>query len=134
VLAPGGYVAVVEPWVTPLSYPIYRWLHQEGCTLALDPRRPFGDGRKAPMDGDAAVVWRLVRGTAEAEWRGVGFAPPRCDVLNGFAYLASLGFKPRSLLPRWLAPALLRADAAAAALAPLVGLRVRAVWDRAAAA
>src|SRR5262249_45174681 len=32
VLAPGGRVSVVEPWVTPLSYPIYRWLHQEGCT------------------------------------------------------------------------------------------------------
>jgi SAM-dependent methyltransferase len=131
VLAPCGYLAVVEPWVTPLSYPIYRWLHQEGCTLGLDPWQPFGEnGAKAPMDGDAAVVWRLVRDTADEEWRRRGFRPPRVTVLNGFAYLASLGFKPRSLLPRRLAPALLRVDAAARALAPLLGLRVHAVWAR----
>src|SRR4029078_4803165 len=53
VLAPGGCVAMAEPWVTPLSYPVYRWLHQEGCTLGLDPWQPFGaNGAKAPMDGD----------------------------------------------------------------------------------
>jgi SAM-dependent methyltransferase len=133
-LAPGGRVAVIEPWVTPLSYPIYRWLHQEGCTPGLDPRQPFGGGAKQPMDGDAAVVWRLVRASTEADWRRVGFAPPRCAVLNGFAYLASLGFKRWSLLPRRLAPALLRLDGAAAALAPLLGLRVHAVWEKVAAA
>jgi SAM-dependent methyltransferase len=135
VLAPRGHLAVVEPWVTPLSYPIYRWLHQEGCTLRLDPWQPFGEnGAKAPMDGDAAVVWRLVRDTPDEVWRRLGFRPPHVTVLNGFAYLASLGFKPRSLLPRRLAPALLRVDAAARALAPLLGLRVHAVWERNASA
>jgi SAM-dependent methyltransferase len=135
VLAPGGGLAVIEPWVTPLSYPIYRWLHQEGCTLGLDPWQPFGDdGAKEPMDGDAAVVWRLVRDTPEAKWRRLGFRPPRVTVLNGFAYLASLGFRPPSLLPRRLAPALLGVDAAARALAPLLGLRVHATWERDASA
>ena len=130
VLAPGGCVAVAEPWVTPLSYPIYRWLHHEGCTLGLDPWQPFGgNGAKEPMDGDAAVVWGLVRRTPEAEWRRLGFRPPRCTPLNGFAYLASLGFWRRSLLPRRLAPPLLRLDAAARALAPLLGMRVLAVWE-----
>lgn len=133
VLTHRGCLAVVEPWVTPLSYPIYRWLHQEGCTLGLDPWQPFGDRSKAPMDGDAAVVWRLVRATTEAEWNRLGFGAPRCTVLNGFAYLASLGFKPRSVLPRGLAPALLRVDAVAGVLAPLLGLRVHAVWERNAA-
>lgn len=131
VLASGGCVAVAEPWVTPLSYPIYRWLHHEGCTLGLDPWQPFdGNGTKEPMDGNAAVVWGLVRRTPEAEWRRLGFRPPRCTPLNGFAYLASLGFRRRSLLPRRLAPPLLRLDAAARALAPLLGMRVLAVWKR----
>ena len=133
VLAPGGCVAVVEPWVTPLSYPIYRGLHQEGCTLGLDPWLPFGDvSTKEPFDGDAAVVWLLLRRTPAAEWAELGFQPPRSSVLNGFAYLASLGFRERSLLPRRLAPALLGLDAAAAPLAPLLGVRVHAIWERSA--
>ena len=131
VLAPGGSVALVEPWVTPLSYPIYRWLHQEGCTLGLDPWLPFGgEGAKAPMDGDNAVVWSLVRRTSGAEWNRLGFRSPVCTPLNGFAYLASLGFRPRTLLPRRLAPLLLRLDEAARTLAPLLGVRVFAVWEK----
>ena len=135
VLAPGGCVAMAEPWVTPLSYPVYRWLHQEGCTLGLDPWQPFGaNGAKAPMDGDAAVVWGLVRRTSSEEWSRLGFRPPRCTPLNGFAYLASLGFRRSSLLPRSLAPPLIHLDAAARALAPLLGVRVLAVWEGEAAA
>jgi SAM-dependent methyltransferase len=133
VLAPGGRIAVVEPWVTPFSYPIYRWLHREGCTLGLDPWRPFGDGDgagKDPFDGDAAVVMRLVRGTSATEWRRLGFEPPRWRVLNGFAYLASLGFRNGSLLPRRLAPALLGLDDAVAPVARWLGLRVHAVWEK----
>jgi ubiquinone/menaquinone biosynthesis C-methylase UbiE len=44
VLGERGAVVLVEPWVTPLSYPIYRWLHPEGCDLRLDPWRPFAKG------------------------------------------------------------------------------------------
>ena len=65
VLRPGGRVAVIEPWVSPFSYPIYRWLHQEGCTLASTVG-PFGRDAasgKDPFRGDAAVLWRLVKGT-----------------------------------------------------------------------
>src|SRR5687767_10903638 len=29
VLRPGGGLRLIEPWVTPFSYPIYRWLHHE---------------------------------------------------------------------------------------------------------
>jgi hypothetical protein len=135
VLAPAGCVAVTELWVTPLSYPIYRWLHHEGRTLGLDPWQPFGgNGAKEAMDGDAAVVWGLVRRTPEAEWRRIGFRPPRCTPLNGFAYLASLGFRRWSLLPRRRAPSRLRLDAAARALAPLLGVRVLAGWEGEAAA
>jgi SAM-dependent methyltransferase len=133
VLRPCGHVAVVEPWVTPLSFPIYRWLHEEGCTPGLDPWNPFGVS-SAPKDafaGDAAVVWRLVRDTPEARWREMGLDPPRATVLNCFAYLLSLGFRPGSLLPRSLVPFLLRADRRTGALAPWLGLRVQVLWTRA---
>jgi SAM-dependent methyltransferase len=133
VLRPGGRIAVIEPWVSPLSYPIYRWLHQEGCTLGLDPWDPFGheatDG-KDPFQGDAAVLWRLVRATQPSRWTDLGFEPPRVLRLNGFAYLLSLGFRKASLLPAGLAAALIKADAGLAPLSRYVGMRALAVWER----
>jgi SAM-dependent methyltransferase len=134
VLAPGGRLAVVEPWVTPLSYPVYGWLHQEGCHIRVDPWNPFGIERGAAKDafeGDSGVVWRMLRDTPAGRWGSLGFRPPKATILNGFAYLLTLGFRDRSLLPRWLAPFLLRLDRWAAPLACLVGMRVLTVWERA---
>ncbi len=133
-LAADGRIAVVEPWVTPFSYPIYRWLHQEGCRLDLDPWDPFrleGTGRKDSFEGDGAVVSRLVRTTDDSSWRRLGFKPPRLVILNAFAYLLSLGFKPGTLLPPPLLGPLLALDRGARALAPWLGLRALVVWERA---
>ena len=132
-LVPGGRIAVVEPWVTPFSYPIYRWLHQEGCRRDLDPWDPFPTAETSPKDafqGDGAVVWRLLRTTPATKWRTLGFDPPRLRVLNAFAYLVSLGFKPTTLLPNPLVRPLLALDQATQALAPWLGLRGLVVWQR----
>jgi SAM-dependent methyltransferase len=133
VLVAGGRVSVVEPWVTPLSFPVYRFLHEEGCRLGLDPWSPFAAARSAdkePFQGDAAVPWRLVRDTAASRWAELGFEPPRVTVLNGFAYLASLGFRRASLGGRRLSAGLRRLDRCAASLAPWVGMRALVSWDR----
>lgn len=113
VLKPGGELCVVEPWVSPFSYPIYRFLHQEGATLGLDPARPFQKGdSKAPFDGDAGVTRAIAGRVDEAAWRRAGFAgSPDFAPLNGFVYLLSLGFKGGSLLPRFLVRPLIRFDA-----------------------
>lgn len=135
VLAPGGFVAAVEPWVSPLSYPVYRWLHEEGCRLSLDPWDPFGAGSgKDPFQGDAAVVWRLIRDTGPERWAALGLRPPRVRRLNGFAYMASLGFRPGTLAPAAVAKPLLALDRLTAPLAPVLALRVLAVWEKDAAA
>ena len=131
VLAPGGRMVAVEPWVSPFSFPVYRWMHEEGCRLSLDPWDPFGAGSgKDPFVGDAAVVWRLVRDTPAARWRELGFLPPRIERLNGFAYLASLGFRRGSLAPGAAARPLIALDRLTAPLAPALALRVLAVWER----
>jgi len=41
VLRPGGVVAMIEPWITPVSYLLYRYFHHEDCTLRIDIRSPF---------------------------------------------------------------------------------------------
>jgi len=133
VLHTGGHVSVVEPWVTPLSYPVYRFLHEEGCRLGLDPWNPFPAARSAdkePFEGDGAVPFRLARDTAASRWAELGFSPPRVTALNGFAYLASLGFRRGALGGRRLSAALRRLDAALAPLASGVGMRALLRWDR----
>ena len=133
ILRPGGVMALVEPWVTPLSYPIYRWLHREGCDLRLDPWKPFGQDprQKAAFEGNAAVPWRILRAKPASLWRELGFETPRLEVLNGFGYLLSLGFFRRSLLPRRLAGPLLALDRGLKPAARWLGMRVLAVWRRA---
>jgi len=133
VLRPGGRLALVEPWVTPLSFLIYRFFHQESCVFS-DPWKPFaaaGDIRKEAFDGNAAVLNLVVRRTAMDDWVRLGFAPPRVRLINGLAYLMTLGFRKTSLLPAPAAPTAIRLDHWLQPLAPALALRASAVWVRA---
>jgi len=121
----------VEPWITPLSWVVYRFFHQEVCRLSVDPWRPFPSPAKDSFDGDAAVPWKIVRTTPPLAWRELGLLPPRAARLNAFGYLLSLGFRPASLLPGPLAGPVAAMDRAARALAPLTALRAILVWEKA---
>ena len=133
VVKPGGRIAAVEPWVTVLSYPVYRWLHHEACTMGVDPSAPFGAGEKQAFDGDSAVPREVVRSLPASEWERMGLSRPQVLPMNGFGYLLSLGFRPPSLLPRSLGGLLIRTDRARAPLAPWLGMRALLAWDRRAA-
>jgi SAM-dependent methyltransferase len=130
VLGPGGRIAAVEPWVSPLSYPIYRWLHEEGCDLGIDPWNPFGAGAKDAFEGNGALTWSVVRGGDEQTWRQMGLRPPRVRRINAFGYLLSLGFRRASLLPMGLVPLARRLDDLTRPLAPLTAMRALVIWDR----
>jgi SAM-dependent methyltransferase len=130
VLVPGGRLALVEPWISPLSWPVYRFLHEEDCRLGVDPWRPF-PADKASFDGDAALPWRIVREARQADWRRFGLGSPRVRRLNSFAYLLSLGFRQASLLPLRLAGAAQSLDRWTAPLVSLTALRACVVWDSA---
>jgi SAM-dependent methyltransferase len=130
VLAPGGRLVAVEPWITPFSYPVYRFIHHELCRMDVDPWTPFGAAKDA-FDGDSALVRALVRRTSAESWRALGLRPPAQRPLNGFAYLLSLGFKPPSLLPAWALPMMLGLDATLQRGAAWLGLRVWLAWEKA---
>lgn len=132
VLRPAGRVALVEPWITPLSWVVYRFIHQEDCRLSVDPWRPFPGPAKDSFEGDAAVPWKIVRTTPPGAWRDLGLHAPRAGRLNAFGYLLSLGFRPASLLPASLAGPMTALDRATRALAPLTALRALLVWEKAA--
>jgi SAM-dependent methyltransferase len=129
----GGRVALVEPWVSALSFVIYRFFHQETCSFRADPWQPFaaaGDTTKLAFDGNAAVLPMLVRGAAPEEWRALGFGAPRVELLNGLAYALTLGFREASLLPASIAPAVLRVDRWLRPLAPMLAMRASVSWER----
>jgi SAM-dependent methyltransferase len=131
VLRPAGRLIAVEPWITALSYPVYRWLHQESCRPGIDPWNPFaGRSSKEPFDGDNGVFTRLLESTSAQRWAELRFEPPHVEYLNGFAYLLSLGFKAGSLLPRPFVGAALALDRVAAPLARHLAVRAVAVWAR----
>ncbi|HUG51987.1 MAG TPA: class I SAM-dependent methyltransferase [Vicinamibacteria bacterium] len=129
VIRPGGCLALVEPWVTPLSFLVYRFFHQEACAVPADAWNPFSAaGGKDPFDGNAAVPRELVRRSSEGEWRALGLGPPQVELLNAFAYLLTLGFRRASLLPAPLAGPALWLDGASRPLARLAALRARLCW------
>ncbi len=133
VLAPGGRLALVEPWITPFSWLVYRFFHQEECRLSVDPWQPFPRQGKDSFDGDAAVPWRLLRTTPTVRWRELGLQPPRTRLINAFAYLLTLGFRPGSLLPAAAAAAVVSVDELSRPLAWFVALRARIEWEKATA-
>jgi len=129
VLRPGGRVAMLEPWVTPASFLLYRYLHQEDCRLGVDLERPFGEEGKAALDGNVAiprlVVGELARGGGSLDVRA-------CEPFVALPYLATLGFKWSRPLPRALARAAGALERVVHPLRALLATRVFVVLERAA--
>ncbi len=106
VLAVGGRLILVEPWITPFSYLIYRYLHQEGCDLKALPWEGSATAGKKPLDGNLAVPYLMFysQGLAKTLSLIPGFRLIRLEAFCLFAYLFSLGFWRMSLLPNRLYP------------------------------
>ena len=108
VLVPGGRLLLVEPWVTPFSYLIYRYFHQEECDLSARPWE-LTDGRpsdKKAFDGNQAIPYLLFGSRRRSQTLGSlpGLTPLVIEPFCLFAYLLSMGFKPKSFLPELLYP------------------------------
>jgi SAM-dependent methyltransferase len=102
VLRHGGMLVLLEPWISWLSYPVYRFLHHEDCHTPSDLCRPFDvddSGGKLAFHGNQAIPWNIVRRLTTDDWKALGLQPPRIELCNGFAYLLSLGFRNGNLLP-----------------------------------
>jgi SAM-dependent methyltransferase len=111
VLAPGGRLILVEPWVTPFSFVIYRYLHQEDCNLSFDPyehSHPDGAAAKKAFDGNQAIPYLLV-GPRNRD-KTMALLPQltvrTLEQFCLFAYLLSFGFKRVNFLPEFLYPGL----------------------------
>jgi hypothetical protein len=127
VLRPGGRLAMLEPWVTPASFLLYRYLHHEDCRLGVDVARPFGDPGKRALEGNSAiprlVLRRLRRG-------GGPLRLIRSRTFVGLPYLFTFGFQRARPLPRAFGAVAEVLERATAPLRPLAASRILAVWEK----
>ena len=115
VLAPGGRIVMCEPYISPVSYPVYKFFHEEPLDLrrrSAGARRPAAGGarsvRREPGDPDAAVRARAARRSRQAF---PALAIKRVQHMSGFSCPASGGFSHGPFLPWALWSLLHRLDA-----------------------
>ncbi len=138
ILIPGGRLILVEPWITPFSYFIFRFLHQERCDLSETPWvvNPSKEAlEKLAFDGNQAIPYLLFGPKHRASTLDslpelkLSELEPFCL----FAYLLSGGFKPMNLLPDFLYPSLSKFERATSPLwRSIAALRVLLVLEKSA--
>jgi SAM-dependent methyltransferase len=112
VLRPGGRLLMVEPAITPLSWLLYKLLHDEPVRMSDDPLAEGGiDPTRDPFASNQAIPTLLF-----GRYRHrLAHAFPRLRLIEKrriayFAYPLSGGFKRWSLLPIWAVGPLLRLE------------------------
>jgi len=127
ILVPGGSVAMIEPWITPFSYLLYRYSHHEDCTLGIDVRRPFESTRKQAFEGNATIAYELVQ---YYRHQSGPLRLTRLERFLGLPYLATLGFKCTRPLPWRLVQAARLCEKALGPLGRWNATRALLVWEK----
>jgi SAM-dependent methyltransferase len=132
VLRPGGRIVTCEPYVSPLSYPVYRFFHEEDLALGVDPWAEATPGRD-PFESNQALPTLLFAGRARAvRERFPQLRLRSLERLAGPSYPATGGFSRPPPLPHRLWRALLALEDRLPAIAfRLIGFRLLAVLERA---
>jgi SAM-dependent methyltransferase len=116
-LAPGGRIVLCEPYVSALSFPVYKLFHDEPVRMQVDPladQAPSADD-KDPFDANQAIPTLLfdrARGAAAFTRRFPGLKIVTRQRLAGLSYPSSGGFRHGPLLPPSVWRLLYRAEAA----------------------
>jgi SAM-dependent methyltransferase len=129
VLKPGGRLVMLEPAITPASWPFLHFLHPEDVRLGVDPltARREDVGARDPFESNQAIP-TLLFGRRRARERFQEQFPAlqlhECQYLSMLAYPLSGGFQRWSLLPaRWVSP-LLRLEESLERLGRLLAFRL----------
>lgn len=132
VLVPHGRIVIMDPYVSALSWPIYRFLHPEPMDFRRDPFAivaPLAERR--PFDANQAIG-RLVFERSYERFRQLypQFAKIAHERLAFFAYPLSGGFDHPSLIPVWFIDPLLRFEAWCRRLGRLFAFRLLVVLEK----
>ena len=137
VLAPGGRLIMIEPYLSLQSWPIYRFLHREPLNyrarpLAAEPDEPICDPGLA-LDANQAIptvtFWRDRR---LFERRYPDLSILHRERLSLLLYPLSGGFESRRLVPAWAVGLVRRLERALQPLARFLAFRCLVVVGKAA--
>lgn len=103
VLRPGGRAVLMEPYVSPLSFPVYRFVHAEGMRWDADPFRTKAMKNKEPFEGNQALPTLIFeRHREQFNKRFPHLEILQEDKMDFFLYPLSGGFHNPCLCPRVL--------------------------------
>lgn len=128
----GGRVIVMDPYLSWLSWPIYRWLHPEPVDCREDPLvlKAPQVGRR-PFDANQAVATILFeRDRASFHSRYPELSILHLQRMACAAYPLSGGFDHPSLVPQWLLTSLLRLEHQLQRLGRFLAFRMLVVIER----
>ena len=132
-LAACGRIILVEPAITPLSWPFYQFFHPEPVRLRDDPlAEGEPDPVRDPYEANQAIPSLLFQHQARCFKRVFpGLKVQEVRLFSLFAFPLSGGFRRWSLIPgSWVRPVLAVEDAVAPVLGTLMGFRLFAVIER----
>jgi len=134
VLRPAGRIVMCEPYISPVSWLVYRLFHQESVDMRVRPLAEHGARDKDPFESNQAIPTLLCRpdGQRELAWLFPELKLVRFERLAGLSYPATGGFSRPPRLPARLWRTLLGLeDRLPAAVFRLIGFRLLAVIERA---
>ena len=103
VLRPRGRAIMMEPYVSWLSYPVYRFLHTEGMKWNTDPFLDQSSEGKEPFEGNQAIPTLLFEKYREKLFMLFSRLNVICEQkLDSLIYPLSGGFHQPSLCPLFL--------------------------------
>jgi len=127
VLRPGGRLVMIEPWITGPSYLLYRYFHDEDCSLGIDIRRPFGDSQKRAFDGNAAIPFKILK---QDKPGGPTLRLIKARPFIALPYLATFGFKSARPIPQALIDIARFGERLLSPVKNLFATRILIVWER----
>lgn len=132
VLVQSGRIVIMDPYVSALSWPIYRFLHPEPMDFRRDPLTIVVPMRgRRPFDANQAVA-RIVFERSYERFRQLypQLAKIAHERLAYFAYPLSGGFDRPSLVPLWSVDPLLRFEQWCRRLGRLLAFRLLVVLEK----
>lgn len=132
VLIPGGRLCMIEPWVSPASWAIYRFLHQEAMVFTKDiEKSSIWQDDKDPFEGNLAMTNNLFPlNRNHHKGYQLWFHLRRIERFSFVAYPLSGGLSKPALYPTVLLPLLHSIEKLLGPLAALLAFRAFIVLQK----
>jgi SAM-dependent methyltransferase len=131
VLSPSGRIVIMDPYVSVLSWPVYRFFHPEPMDFGHDPLSIAPTVQRRPFDANQAIA-RIVFERSYDRFQQLypHLRKLAHERLAYFVYPLSGGFDRRSFLPMWSIDTLLRFEQRCRYFRRLLAFRLLVVLEK----